>query len=198
MGTWVRSQKSLPEDALHTNIAVDNTSPEISGNYTARCKGKPDLTAGASCSDTAANSTEGPLRPRYLGPCHWGHHRPLPTAAKSFCQQLAATEKRLLSPSVGIRDGHYTCKTLHLGGTQSTEHFPTHYLIWFLWRTESQPEKGLFSCVLDKGVCVKPREVEGLKFRSVDSNSDSFSVVRLKYYCLIIKFYSWPSQRTTI
>lgn len=44
---------SLPEEALHGNIAADDTSPEITGSYTARCEGKSDpLAAGASCCDT--------------------------------------------------------------------------------------------------------------------------------------------------
>lgn len=49
--------------------------------------------------------------------------------------------------------------------------------------------KGLFSHVLDEGVHVRPRKVEGLILRSSDSNSGSFSTVQLKYYDLIIKLH---------
>lgn len=49
---------SLPEDALHGNIAADDTSLEITGSYTARCEGKSDpLAAGASCCEKDTNST---------------------------------------------------------------------------------------------------------------------------------------------
>lgn len=127
VGTWVWPQKSLPEDALHTDTTADNPSAEITGSYTARCKGKSDPAAGACCSDSKADSTGGSLPPRYLGPCLWGHHGPLPVVAKAFCQQFPGLEKRLLSPSVGIRGDYYTCKTFHLRGTSpSAKHFHTH------------------------------------------------------------------------